>query len=85
MQLSDFFKFSDETLKKVYRDNALKIIGGKAPIALKIANQIIEDGYKKPLKEAVKEELAHLMEIFATKDALTGLTSVGKRPKFEGK
>jgi 3-hydroxyisobutyrate dehydrogenase-like beta-hydroxyacid dehydrogenase len=41
---------------------------------------------QKTAQEGLKEELAHLYEIFSTRDALTGLTSVGReRPKFEGK
>jgi len=63
-----------------------KTIAGKAPLALKLANQIIDAGYELPLKEGLKQELAHLHEIFSTQDALTGLSSVGKaRPVFEGK
>ena len=62
-----------------------KIISEKAPIALKLTNRIVDVGYEKPLKDGMKEELAHLIEIFSTKDALTGLTNAGKRPKFEGK
>jgi enoyl-CoA hydratase/3-hydroxyacyl-CoA dehydrogenase len=63
-----------------------KIIAGKAPLALKFANQIMDAGYEKPLKEGLKEELAHLNEIFSTKDALTGLTNVGRKGiTFEGK
>ena len=60
-------------------------IAGKAPIALKMTNKIVDDGFKKPLKEGLKEELAYNKEIFSTKDALTGLTNVGGKPKFEGK
>ncbi|MBW1721865.1 MAG: enoyl-CoA hydratase/isomerase family protein [Deltaproteobacteria bacterium] len=63
-----------------------KILSTKAPIALRLANQIMDEGYGKPLAEATRLELDHLKEIFSTKDALTGLTSVGKgRPVFEGK
>lgn len=63
-----------------------KILASKAPLALKFANNIIDTGFEKPLKEGLKVELAHLNEIFSTKDALTGLTSVGKAaPKYEGK
>jgi enoyl-CoA hydratase/3-hydroxyacyl-CoA dehydrogenase len=63
-----------------------KIISSKAPIALRLANEIIDSGYEMPLSEGVKQELAHLNEIFSTADALTGLTSVGKaRPTFEGR
>ena len=65
---------------------AAKMIGRKAPIALRLANQIVDEGYELPLIEAVRKELAHLEEIFSTADALTGLKSVGKgRPTFEGK
>jgi enoyl-CoA hydratase/carnithine racemase len=63
-----------------------KIISSKAPIALRLANEIIDSGYEMPLSEGVKQELDHLNEIFSTADALTGLTSVGKaRPTFEGR
>jgi enoyl-CoA hydratase/3-hydroxyacyl-CoA dehydrogenase len=63
-----------------------KIMASKAPLALKFANQIVDAGFEKPLKEGLKEELAHLNEIFSTKDALTGLTNVGKKDiPFEGK
>jgi enoyl-CoA hydratase/3-hydroxyacyl-CoA dehydrogenase len=63
-----------------------KMIQGKAPLALRMANQIIDKGYEMPLAQGLKEELAHLNEIFSTADALTGLTSVGKgRPTFQGK
>ena len=62
-----------------------KMIASKAPVALKMTNTIIDEGYEKPLKEGIKEELAHNKEIFSTKDALTGLTSIGREPHFEGK
>ncbi len=61
------------------------IIAKNAPLALKLANRIIDAGYEKPLKEGIKEELAYLKEIFSTKDALIGLTNIGKKPRFEGK
>jgi enoyl-CoA hydratase/3-hydroxyacyl-CoA dehydrogenase len=80
--LTGKFQQSDDPIAA----KAAKMIGRKAPIALRLANQIIDDGYELPLTEAVKEELAHLEEIFSTADALTGLKSVGKgRPTFEGK
>jgi enoyl-CoA hydratase/carnithine racemase len=63
-----------------------KIVAGKAPLALKFANRIMDEGFKLPLSEAVKLELAHLNEIFSTDDALTGLSSLGKgTPTFKGK
>ncbi len=62
-----------------------RIIGEKAPIALRLASWIIDAGYKKSLKAGMKEELKHLHEIFSTKDALMGLSNVGKKVQFEGK
>jgi len=63
-----------------------KTVARKAPLALKYANQIMDRGFKKTLKEGLKEELAHLNEIFSTKDAFIGLTNVGKRDiNYEGK
>jgi enoyl-CoA hydratase/3-hydroxyacyl-CoA dehydrogenase len=63
-----------------------KIISTKAPLALKMANRIMDAGFEKPLKEGLKEELSHLNEIFSTKDALTGLTQVGRKGvTYEGK
>jgi enoyl-CoA hydratase/3-hydroxyacyl-CoA dehydrogenase len=63
-----------------------RIVAAKAPIALRMANEIVDVGYEKPLKEGVKEELLRLKEIFTTKDALTGLTNVGRKDiKFEGR
>jgi enoyl-CoA hydratase/3-hydroxyacyl-CoA dehydrogenase len=63
-----------------------KIIASKAPLALKMANRIMDEGYDLPLAEATGLELNHLSEIFSTADALTGLKSVGKsKPVFQGK
>ncbi len=63
-----------------------KTVARKAPLALKYANQIMDRGYKKTLKEGLKEELAYLNEVFSTKDAFIGLTNVGKRDiQYEGK
>jgi enoyl-CoA hydratase/3-hydroxyacyl-CoA dehydrogenase len=63
-----------------------KIIVSKAPLALKLADRIIDEGYNLPLAEATGLELKHLSEIFSTVDALTGLKSVGKgKPVFQGK
>ena len=63
-----------------------KMISSKAPLALELANRIIDLGCERSLKDGLEEELAHLTEIFSTKDALTGLTNVGKKNiQFEGK
>lgn len=64
---------------------AVKAVSRKAPVALRIANRIMDRGAGKDLEDALELELAHLAEIFATKDALVGLKSVGLyRPEFTG-
>lgn len=66
-------------------DRILKVIGYKAPLALKLANEIMDMQKNKPIPEAVEIELERLAEIFATDDALEGLSSMGRRrPEFKG-
>ncbi len=63
-----------------------KVMSRKAPLALKMANKLIDEGYEMSLSDGLKLELSHLKEIFATEDAYEGLSSVGKRfPKFSGR
>ena len=70
----------DEALAK-----AMKRVGFKAPIALRLAGKLIESGSTLPLDEGLGMELAHLEEIFSTKDAYEGLSTLGKKaPVFEG-
>jgi enoyl-CoA hydratase/3-hydroxyacyl-CoA dehydrogenase len=59
---------------------ALKRIGFKAPIALRIAADLIDRGADLPVADGLRLELDHLREIFATKDAYEGLSSLGKKP-----
>ena len=62
-----------------------KMVGFKAPLALKIGNEIIDQQAGKSMEEAVEIELDRLNEIFSTDDALEGLSSLGrKRPEFKG-
>ena len=64
---------------------AAKLIGFKAPLALKISNEIIDRQTDKSIEEAMEIELGRLNEIFSTADALEGLSSLGrKRPEFKG-
>jgi len=64
---------------------AAKFIGYKAPIALKMANEIIDQQAGKSIEEAMEIELGRLNEIFSTADALEGLSSLGrKRPEYKG-
>ena len=64
-----------------------KKISYKAPVALQLANQLIDQGLTGSLEEGIKLELSRLPEIFATRDAYEGLTSIlqRRRPTFEGK
>ncbi len=62
-----------------------KKVGYKAPLALKISNEIIDQQVGQPVAAAIETELARLVEIFSTADALEGLTSLGrKRPEYKG-
>ena len=64
---------------------ASKIIGFKAPLALKMGNEIIDQQAGKSIEDAVAIELGRLTDIFSTADALEGLSSLGrKRPEFKG-
>ena len=62
-----------------------KVIGFKAPLALQISNEIIDQQIGKSMEEAVETELGRLNQIFSTADALEGLSSLGrKRPEYRG-
>ncbi len=62
-----------------------KKIAYKAPLAVKAANDIIDRQAGQPVPAAVEIELAGLHEIFATEDALEGLSSLGRRrPVYKG-
>ena len=62
-----------------------KVIGYKAPIALKLADEIIDQQVGKSMAAAVEIELGRTKDIFSTADALEGLSSLGrKKPVFKG-
>jgi len=74
-----------ENLEGDVANKLAKKISFKAPIAIQLSNRLIDEGLKGTLSEGIEKELAHLREIFSTKDAYEGLTSVGKRrPSFKG-
>ena len=93
-KLAEFFEAQDlesirsgraNTGKDEQLEKAMKAVGTKAPIALRIAAALIDEGIHVPLERGLQMELSHLHEIFSTKDALAGLLSIGKsRPVFEG-
>ena len=55
-----------------------KIMSYKAPIAMKMAEELIEEG------KGPQSELDKLTTVFSTSDALTGLTSIGKKVEYKG-
>jgi enoyl-CoA hydratase/3-hydroxyacyl-CoA dehydrogenase len=62
-----------------------KTLGYKAPIALRIADEIVDQQAALPMRAAVEIELGRLQDIFSTADALEGLSSAGRRrPEFKG-
>jgi enoyl-CoA hydratase/carnithine racemase len=60
---------------------------GKAPLALRYAEEIIDGGAGLPLVEGLELELEHLEDVFQSEDALVGMKSVGgsERPQFKGR
>ncbi len=64
-----------------------KTISYKAPLAIQLANKIIDEGSHLDLTDGLEVEHSHLQEIFSTQDALEGLKSVvmKRRPVFTGK
>jgi enoyl-CoA hydratase/3-hydroxyacyl-CoA dehydrogenase len=64
----------------------LKTIGHKAPLALRMTDGIVDrQAEAATIREAIEIELDRLGDIFATADALEGLSSVGrKRPEYRG-
>jgi hypothetical protein len=61
-------------------------VASKAPIALQIAERLIDASESLPLERGLALELEHLQTIFATADAYTGLSSLGRsRPEFLGR
>lgn len=59
-------------------DKLIKVISRKAPVALRLAEQLITE------HKGCSSELEHLNEIFHTSDAILGLTSIGKKVEFSG-
>jgi len=75
-----------DTKDDVALGKAVKKVGIKAPLAVRLSAQLIREGVDKPLEEGLAMELAHLKEIFSTADAYEGLSTLGrKRPEFKGR
>ena len=72
-----------EGVDREFAEKIVSILSNKAPIALKMANEIIDKQIKVSIDKAIEIEISHNVEIFKTKDALLGLTNIGKRVQFQ--
>jgi enoyl-CoA hydratase/3-hydroxyacyl-CoA dehydrogenase len=67
-------------------ERTARTLSYKAPVALSLANRLIDEGLNLDLDSALATELANLKTIFGTEDALEGLSKVGKgRPEYKGR
>jgi enoyl-CoA hydratase/3-hydroxyacyl-CoA dehydrogenase len=63
-----------------------KIISKKAPLAIKVSNELIDAQSKVSIDEGIKLELGRLVEMFSSQDALKALSAKpGTQVEFEGK
>ncbi|NLM52151.1 MAG: 3-hydroxyacyl-CoA dehydrogenase/enoyl-CoA hydratase family protein [Firmicutes bacterium] len=89
--------FSDENAERLVKgekpegvspelaEELVKIISKKAPIAIREANNMINEQAKVSIKEAIEIEMDKLYYMFGTEDALAGLSNPTRPPKFQGK
>ena len=70
---------------EVYANRQIKQISRNAPIALRMASELIDVAASTNLEEGLAAELQNLEDIFATKDAYEGLSSLiqGRRPSYD--
>ncbi len=65
---------------------ALVQMRGKAPLALRLAEHVINAGSALPLSEAIEEEYSHLDEVLRSEDARLGVLNQGReRLQFAGR
>ncbi|MBU1344020.1 MAG: enoyl-CoA hydratase/isomerase family protein [Proteobacteria bacterium] len=84
---NEYDTLSGQLSKKILETKKiLEILQKKAPLALKAANEIIDQQVGKSAREAIEIELARLVDMFSTRDALEGLSCAGKKkPTYIGK
>jgi len=74
----------DSTLERTMRQ-----VANKAPIALRVAEKLIDQGSRRTLDEGLRMEIENLVAIYSTQDAYRGLASRVQRqisqPVFEGR
>lgn len=70
-----------------FAEKTLKTLARKAPVALRMVNELIDAQERVSIREGMNLELARIGEIFATADTLVGLSSVGSKeaPVYQGK
>ena len=80
-------EFDHLLLTREGSEKLAKTISRKAPIALKVAMRLIDQGFAMDLQDGLQMELDGLKIIFATQDARTGLSSIlsGQKPNYTGK
>jgi enoyl-CoA hydratase/3-hydroxyacyl-CoA dehydrogenase len=72
-------EYSNGFIEKEEVSKLGKIMSYKAPVAMQIAEELIDQA------KGVQSELEKLITIFSTNDALTGLTSIGKKIEYKGR
>lgn len=70
---------NNTVLSEEEADKLCQTINKKAPVALRIADRLIEE------QKGNDSELKELVTVFSTSDALLGLSSIGKKVEFTGK
>ncbi len=69
-----------------FASKTARIISRKAPLALKMANELIDAQVDAGTDKAIELELGRLQEIFSTEDALAGLQAPpGRPPEYQGR
>ncbi len=67
-------------IERSFAEATLKKVRSKAPIALRMANELIDQQSSVSLDDAIELEMARLFEIFSAQDTLTGLKSLNSAP-----
>ncbi len=69
-----------------FASKTARIVSKKAPLALKMANELIDAQAGADTDKAIELELDRLQEIFSTEDALAGLQAPpGRPPEYKGR
>ncbi len=75
-----------EGVDEEFASKTIRIVSKKAPLALKMANELIDAQAGADTGTAIELELDRLQEIFSTEDALAGLQAPpGRPPEYKGR